>query len=165
MIVVADAGPLHYLILTGTVDVLKTLYGRVLVPLTVAGELQDSNTPPAVRAWVAQPPDWCQIHPDPPSDPALRFLDPGERAAIALALSVDADRLLIDEQAGRAEAERRRLKVTGTLGVLAEAHRAGLLDFEIALAQLRQTSFYSSAQLIDRVRQGLSTGPRQNEKS
>ena len=57
MIVVADAGPLHYLILTGTVDVLKTLYGRVLVPRAVAGELQDSNTPPAVRVWVAQPPD------------------------------------------------------------------------------------------------------------
>lgn len=37
MIVVADAGPLHYLVLIGAVDVLPTLYSRVLVPETVAG--------------------------------------------------------------------------------------------------------------------------------
>ncbi len=43
-------------------------------------------------------------------------------SAISLALSLHADRLLIDEWEGRAEAERRSLRVTGTLGVLAEAH-------------------------------------------
>jgi predicted nucleic acid-binding protein len=45
-------------------------------------------------------------------------LDPGERAAIALAETVQADLLLIDEAAGRAEAKRRYLRVTGRLGVL-----------------------------------------------
>ena len=87
----------------------------------------------------------------------LRFLDDGEHAAIVLALSIKADRFLIDERAGRAEAERRHLLVTGTLGVLAEAHRAGLLDFEIALAQLRRTNFHVSAGIVDIVRQSLST--------
>jgi predicted nucleic acid-binding protein len=48
--------------------------------------------------------------------------------------------------------------VTGTLGVLAEAHRAGLLNFEAALARLRQTNFYLSAELVDRIRKRLSTG-------
>jgi len=124
MIVVADAGPLHYLVLIGAVDALGPLYACVLVPQTVAGELQETNTPPAVRAWITQPPVWCEIRPDAPFDPALQFLDVGEHAAITLALSVGADRLLIDEQARRAEAERRHLLVTGTLGVLAEAHFA-----------------------------------------
>jgi len=77
MIVVADAGPLHYLVLIGAVHVLKPLDSRVLVPQTVAGELQEANTPAAVRAWIAQPPEWCEIRPDPPSDPSLGFLDPG----------------------------------------------------------------------------------------
>ena len=45
-------------------------------------------------------------------------LDLGERAAIALAGAIHADLLLIDEAAGRAEAKRRNLRVTGTLGVL-----------------------------------------------
>ena len=137
---------------------LQPLYTSVLVPQTVAGELQQADTPDAVRTWIAQPPDWCEIRPDPPSDPSLQFLDPGERAAITLALSLDADRLLIDEWEGRAEAERRHLFVTGTLGILAEAHQQGLLDFEAALTRLRQTNFYMSAALVNRVHQRLSTG-------
>jgi predicted nucleic acid-binding protein len=111
MIVVADAGPLHYLVLIGAMDVLQPLYGRVLVPQTVAGELQETNTPAAVRAWIEQPPEWFEIRPDPPSEEALRFLDPGERAAIALALSVDAKRILIDEQAGRISTCRRNWSI------------------------------------------------------
>jgi predicted nucleic acid-binding protein len=45
MIVVADAGPFHYLVLIGAVEVLQPLYGRVLVPQAVARELQETNTP------------------------------------------------------------------------------------------------------------------------
>lgn len=93
---------------------------------------------------MAQPPSWCEIHPDPLADPTLAFLGPGERAAIPLAVAIHADRLLMDDLAGRAEARRRRLHVTGTLGVLIDAHWSGLLDFERALAQRRQTNFYLS---------------------
>lgn len=92
-----------------------------------------------------------------PSDPSLVHLDAGERAAISLALSIAADRVLIDEWEGRVAAERRRLSLTGTLGVLAEAHRRRLLDFESAIAALRTTSFYMSEALINTVRQSLST--------
>jgi predicted nucleic acid-binding protein len=158
MIVVADAAPLHYLVLIGSVDILKPLYDRVFVPQAVARELQHAGAPDSVRKWIAQPPHWCEIRPDLPSDPSLEFLGPGERAAITLALSVDADRLLIDEWEGRVEAERRYLHVTGTLGVLAEAHRQHLLDFEAAVARLRQTTFYMSAELINSLRRHLSTG-------
>jgi len=56
MIVVADAGPLHYLVLIGAVDVLRPLYGRVFVAQSVAGELQHGGAPTAVRTWIAQPP-------------------------------------------------------------------------------------------------------------
>jgi predicted nucleic acid-binding protein len=143
MIVVADASPLQYLVCIGAIDVLPPLYERVLVAQSVARELQQNNTQAPVRAWMAQPPAWCEIRPDPPSDPTLAFLDPGERAAIPLALAVRADRLLIDDLAGRAEARRRHLVVVGTVGVLADANLAGLLDFEQAITQLRQTNFYS----------------------
>jgi predicted nucleic acid-binding protein len=157
MIVVADAGPLHYLVLVEAVDVLGPLYTRVVIPQSVAEELEDSKTPAAVRAWIARPPEWFEIRPDPPSDPTFQLLDPGERAAILLALSLHADRLLIDEWEGRAEAERRRLLVTGTLGVLAEAHLHHLLDFESTLARLRRTNFYMSSELLDRIRTRLSS--------
>jgi len=89
-------------------------------------------------------------------------LDAGECAAITLALFVDADRLLIDEWDGRAEARRRHLHVTGTLGVLADAHFAGLLDFETALAQLRRTNFYISTAVVDGIRLRLARAAEQS---
>jgi len=162
MIVVADSGPLQYLVRIGAIDVLAPLYQRVLLPQTVACELQQNNTPTLVRVWIAQPPAWCEIRPDPPADPTLAFLDPGERVAIPLALSVRADRLLIDDLAGRAEANRRRLRVTGTVGVLIDAHWASLLDFEQALAQLRLTNLYLSNEVIALARQELSSGERKS---
>jgi predicted nucleic acid-binding protein len=54
------------------------------------------------------------------------------------------------------EAERRGLPVTGTLGVLANAHLAGLLDFEQAMVELRQTNFYVSDEVVERVRQDIA---------
>ncbi len=148
MIVVADTGPVYYLILIEVIYVLHALYDSVIVPQTVSEELKSDKAPEAVRAWMKRPPVWFQSRPDPISDPPLNEkLDPGERAAIALALSIPSDRLLIDDWAGRVEAERRHLKITGTLGVLAEAHKRNLVDFESALARLALTNFYVSADL------------------
>jgi len=156
MNVVADTGPILYLVPIGAVDVLNPLYGGIVMPQTVANELQAAGASEAVRSWVARRPGWCEIRPDRPSDISLQFLDPGERAAITLASSFDLSRLLIDDWEGRVEAARRNLPVAGTLGVLVEAHRAQLLDSDTALARLQRTNFYLSATLIDRVRRGLS---------
>lgn len=162
MIVAADTGPLHYLILIEAIHILPSLYGRVLVPQTVIGELNKAETPNFVRIWATQPPRWCEILPDVPPDPTLEFLDPGERAAITLALLFRADRLLIDDWEGRVAATRRSLFVIGTLGILIEAHKQGLLDFEATLARLLQTNFYLSTELINRIRQELSTAGKKH---
>lgn len=105
---------------------------------------------------MVQPPAWCEVRPDPPADPTLAFLDAGDRSAIALAIAVRADALLMDEYDGREEAKHRRLPVTGTLGVLIAAPAAGLLDFEMALAQLRRTNFYVTDDIIDGLRKRLA---------
>lgn len=156
MILVADAGPLHYLVLIGLVDVLETLYDRAVIPRAVASELQQSATPVLVRQWIMKLPDWCVIHPDPLFDQELEFLGSGERSAIGLAISLRADRLLMDDRAGRAEAKRRQLTITGTLGVLAEAHRRNVADFESAIVRLRQTNFYFDTELLEVVRRQIS---------
>jgi predicted nucleic acid-binding protein len=157
MTVVTDSSPLHYLIVIGAVDVLPSLYGSVLVPQSVARELHHSRAPEPVRAWIPQPPSWCEVRKDAPFDPTLEWLGKGERAAISLALSVHAERLLIDEWEGRLEAERRRLRVTGTLGILAEAHSANLLNFDEAVYRLRDTNFYMPAEILNILRQHLSS--------
>lgn len=150
MIVVADSGPLHYLILLGHADLLRRFYGQVLVPEAVAQELSVGSAPDSVRAWIASPPSWVNVHPLAPEAIAAITddLDLGERAAIALAEMVHAELLLIDEAAGRAEARRRHLRVTGTLGVLRTAAEFGLVNVPDLLTRLRATTFYVDEALI-----------------
>jgi predicted nucleic acid-binding protein len=50
MIVVADSSPLRYLILIEHTHVLPALFGRVLIPPAVSGELNRQRTPLFERA-------------------------------------------------------------------------------------------------------------------
>ena len=153
MIVVADSGPLHYLILLEQIELLRRFYGQVLVPEPVAGELSAAAAPAVVRDWITKPPTWVDVRPV-PSDAVSMItddLDPGERAAIALAETVNADLLLIDEAAGRAEAKRRHLRVTGTLGVLRAGAEQDLVNVPELLEGLKATSFYLDETLLNAV--------------
>ena len=71
-------------------------------------------------------------------------LDPGVSEAIALALEINADLLLIDERRGKTEANRLGIRITGLLGVLVEAKQQALIpavrplmDDLIAASQFR----------------------------
>lgn len=82
-------------------------------------------------------------------DPALAELDPGERAAILLAERNHADLLLIDERAGAVAAQQRGLTVTGTLGVLDLASKAGYVDLKSVFSFLQKTNFRYPPSLME----------------
>jgi predicted nucleic acid-binding protein len=91
------------------------------------------------------------------------YLDPGESEAIALALEVRADALLIDELQGRAAAVAAGLNVIGVLGILQRAKHEGLIDqVRSRMDRLRNdTQFFISDRLYDEVLRsvGETTGP------
>jgi len=121
----------------------------VLIPPTVFDELQHQETPDTVRRWLTHPPVWLQVQAlRSTPDPALDYLDAGEREAIALAEELRADQLLLDDADARRAAARRNLPFIGTLGVLREAARRDLLDLRAALVQLQETTFYVDPELI-----------------
>ena len=157
MTVVADTGPINYLVLIGEIEVLQALYHLVTIPPAVSEELSRPGAPEAVRRWIAGPPAWLQIlSPSGIPDAELARLDPGERDAILLAEELGADQIIIDEARGRREARRRHIPFTGTLGVLAAGAEQGLLDLRSAVDRLRQTSFRVSDDLLDRLIAGES---------
>ncbi|MDN3622416.1 DUF3368 domain-containing protein [Methylobacterium isbiliense] len=150
MRVVADTGPLNYLLLIGQIDLLPHLFDGVCVPRAVQVELSHRDAPDAVRLWIAGDPDWLTVCPDPMiEEDALRMLDEGERAAIALAIALRADLILMDDRAGVGAARARAFAVTGTLGILDLAARRGLIDLERAVTRLRGTSFRCRPALLD----------------
>jgi predicted nucleic acid-binding protein len=65
----------------------------------------------------------------------------GERDAIPLAQETGADDIILDDQLGRREAQRRKLHAVGTLGVLRAASKEGFLNLREALARLAGTNF------------------------
>lgn len=149
-VVVADTGPLRYLVLIEAIELLPRLFGRVLVPEIVIAELSRSSTPPAVRQWLATAPDWL----DRRSAPLAAGVFPpqlgaGERAAIDLAQAVSAALLLLDDRAAITEARARGLEATGTLGVLVRAAQLGLVDLETAFTRLKATNFRYRPAMLD----------------
>ena len=150
---VADTGPIHYLVLIGHVQTLEILCGEVAVPEQVRDELAHAGAPSAVRNWIASPPTWLSAHfvrPDTLAQ-ADAALDPGERAALALAIERKPDLVLMDDRAGVAAAFAKGFVVTGTLGLLVRAARNGLLDLPGALERLGRTNFRWTPALRARV--------------
>jgi predicted nucleic acid-binding protein len=151
MIVIADTTPINHLVLLGKEAILHELYGRVMVPAAVLAELRVQAAPPAVRHWIANPPAWLEVRRlSSAFDSSLPTLDAGEREAILLAEELRADLLLMDDLGGRREAQRRRIKVAGTLTVLLLGTERGLIeDFPVTLQQLQETGFRASPKLIE----------------
>jgi predicted nucleic acid-binding protein len=147
-LVIADTGPLNYLILIEHIDLLPRLFQKVVLPTAVQDELMDIDAPPEVRSWIARPPAWLEIVAAPGAMGPV-ILGAGETAVIALAESLHADLLLIDERKGVKIARNKGFRVTGTLGLLEVAAQAGLVDFVEAAERLRRTTFRSPDALLE----------------
>jgi predicted nucleic acid-binding protein len=149
MIVIADTGPVNYLIQIECDCLLQSLYSRVIIPRSVLLELSHDGAPRIVLDWATNLPKWVESRRASASDdPYLQNLGSGEREAILLAEELSADLLLVDDRRGRAEAARRRLRATGTLGVLAQADQQGLINALDAYRRLlSETNFRSTPRL------------------
>jgi predicted nucleic acid-binding protein len=153
-LVVADTGPINYLILIEAIEVLPKLFERIFAPRAVHDELAHADAPPLVRAWIAHFPTWLEVRANPDwntNHATAAALDEGERAAIALAVTIGAELILMDDRAGVAVAHQRGLTVTGTLGVLDLAARRGFIDLATAIGRLKATNFRCRPEILDAV--------------
>ena len=117
MHVVSNTSPLSNLAISGRLDLLKHRYGMVRIPPAVAQELAGLSHPDGkARLAAAQTAGWLELDSTATGPVLLPFpLDTAETAAIALALALKADLLLIDEKRGRAAAKHVGLPVAGLL--------------------------------------------------
>jgi len=161
--VIADTGPLNYLILIGEIGLLPRLFGSVSIPDEVRLEMLDPRAPQAVRDWMTEPPAWLHVAVGPFEPvPSLEALDAGERATISLALERSCELVVMDERAGVRAARALGLRATGTLGLLELGARRGWVDIHNAVARLRATSFRVRPallnELLDRHRNATGNG-------
>ncbi len=147
MIVVSDTTPINYLILIDRIDLLKRLYGRVILPQAVQEEMRRVNTPDKVREWIDNLPSWVEVNTQGAPQISLN-LGRGEREVIALAVHLQADLVLMDDRKARLAAVEHGLTVTGTLAILVAAAKLSLVDLPAALNDLQKTTFRAPVGLI-----------------
>jgi len=129
VIVVADTSVLINLCRVGRGDLCRLLFHEVLIPPEVAVEFERLvSTGPRFAGLKLPDGVCCQPVTVVPALPlSTRGLDPGETAALALALEIHADAVLLDERRGHEVAVQLGLRTVGLLGLLLQAKTAGFL--------------------------------------
>lgn len=153
MIVISDTSVITNLVAIHHLHLLQQLYERILIPEAVYRELADID-PPVPGTLEVQTLDWLEVLSLRDRTIANQLqnqsqLDPGESEAIALALEINAELLLIDERRGRAIATRLGLRITGLLGILVEAKQRSLIpSVKPLMDALIATSEFRVSQLL-----------------
>jgi predicted nucleic acid-binding protein len=152
MTVVVNSTPLIYLAAIGRFDLLQLLYGSIVIPTAVFTEVVTQGTGKAGAAETASA-TWIERR-DVSDRSKLAVLATalhgGESEVVALAEELHADLVIMDETAGRRELASRGLSYIGTVGVLTEAKRRGVIQsLKSELDRLRGCGFH----LSDRVYQ------------
>jgi predicted nucleic acid-binding protein len=121
-VTVCNASPLIVFHQIGRLELFRAVLGNVLIPAAVASEIAPSmGVPPS---WIQTSSSSVALNPM----PWWSSLDRGEIEAIALALDLSAGLVVLDDRLARRAAHQLGLNVVGSVGVLLEAHRRGVID-------------------------------------
>ncbi len=149
-LVIANTSPLLYLQLVGRLDVLRALYGVVVVPPAVQTELEAGlkikvGVPDVARL------SWVEVRAVKSQAliPAIVDLGPGEAEVIALGLEHPGSLLILDDLLARRIAALNSLTYTGTVGVLIKAKQGGHLGaIRPVIEGLRTSGLWLSDELV-----------------
>lgn len=155
MTVVCNTSPITNLAAIAQLNLLYQMFGEIVIPQAVYDELTALPYPVAGTIEV-QTLSWIRVQcvgDQARVEEFRRTVDAGEAEALALALEVSAERILIDDAAGRAIARDLGLKITGVLGVLLMAKQRCLIatvqPFMDSL--ITEAGFWVSDELYQRV--------------
>lgn len=154
-VVVSDTGPLIMLARSTLLLGMRSSFSSVDVPYTVYQEATRDGSKPGAQAVIAASHfSWINVRPDisVPSSLAHAQLDPGETAAIAMAM-VHGDTVIIDESRGRLVAKTLGVNLIGSAAVLIKLKADGVIPMVMPLLHQWQTFGYRlSPQLLRTVK-------------
>ncbi len=161
--VISDTSPINYLMLIGRIDLIRKLFGTVIIPTQVLRELSHPRAPDPVRRWSLDLPEWVEVASAKNLDASLN-LGAGESEAISLAVERECSIIIMDDLEGRVAAQARGINPVGTLNILELAAETRLVDFEEAVTALLATNFRIHPELVGVARSrltalGITPGP------
>jgi len=171
--VIINSGPLMALAKLGLLDLLPRLYGQVSFPAAVFAEVvtggRERGYSDAFLVQLAIRQGKLKVvevnEGDLPAHIQNLPLDAGEKQTLYLAQQNKADLTLFDDEKAREEAKAIGLNVKGTLGVIAQAYRTGLLELNdvetIIEAITNREDIWISEELCRRVLKKLKTADKE----
>lgn len=155
-VVIADAGPLIALSRIGKLDLLQQLFQQIIITTTVRDEiLENDHCKGKVEVKKAINAGWVKVQSVNMMEwrPINTGVDAGEASAIYLALQMpDTTLLIMDDQAGRAEAKYQKITITGTAAVIGMTKIQGyILSAGDVLHTLRDTGYYIGDAIVELV--------------
>jgi predicted nucleic acid-binding protein len=150
LVAATNTSPIIALTRVGQLPLLERLFERILAPFDVYAELDakvGAPEPAALRALAN-----LDLVPRIPGVAEIPGLHLGESQAIAVAVARRADRVLLDERRARQAAAALGVRPVGTVGILLEARRRGLIPaVRPLLDRLVAAGFHLHPALIERV--------------
>lgn len=146
-----NASPLIFLSRAGLLDMLKLEGEEIVVPKTVAEEIQRRGSDD-LTARAIEKTTWLTIVETPPIPDAIRAWDLGEGEASALAWGYinPGTVVIVDDLAARRCAATFGIPVRGTLGLVLTAKKMGLIpEARPVLEKLRQSGMYLSDRVLN----------------
>jgi len=150
--VIANNTPLVALWAIGRLDILKSLFGEILIPPSVRDEFL--ATEKEARSKTLRDETWIRVVQiqNAKRTQAYVGLDTGESEVLVLAEEQNASLVLIDEQKARRFAERLGLPLSGTLGILLLAKEEKIISTVAPLIRkIQQAGLYFHNDLMERV--------------
>lgn len=130
MIIVSNSSPLVALSVIGKLHLLQDKFNTIMIPEAVWKEIAlDGRDKPGADHILRS--KWIKIEflqNKKVAESLEKDIDYGESEAIALALEMDADIVLLDDKLARAVAKSLGLNILGTVGILIWAKKAGLIE-------------------------------------
>lgn len=128
MIVVADASPLIALAIIGQIDILDSVFDKILIPKAVFEEITKRDKPFSEKLKIFCKGKVVSVK----NKLAVRLLqhsiDKGEAEAIALALENNITNILMDDYRGRKQALLQGLQPIGTIGILLQGKKVNQIN-------------------------------------
>jgi predicted nucleic acid-binding protein len=130
VIVVSNTTPLIGLAVVGQFDLLRQLFGRIIIPEAVFAEAVLFGREQGGAKQEVTNADWIEVAAVSDRlavDVLLDELDRGEAETIVLARELHADWVLMDEKKGRRKLVELKQNKVGTVGIILKGKQAGLL--------------------------------------
>jgi len=134
----------------GKLELLRKLFGEIVIPTQVYEEVtRDPTLPGAIEILTANWIKILQIKNEALFGELCSEIDVGEAAAIVLAKEIDADLVILDDKLARKKADLLGLEYMGTIGLLILAKKKGLIkSLKEELIKLRNKGFWISDALL-----------------